>query len=143
MPVENVIGYENITCHHPQLCNLYDCEIGEESKIGTFVEIGAGVKVGKRCKIQSFVFIPWGVTIEDDVFIGPHVTFCNVKRPNPYKPANGNDFGRIHVCKGAVIGAGSVILPGVAIGENAIVGAGSVVTKTVPSGATVMGNPAR
>ena len=81
MPVINVKGFENIICHHPELVNLYECEIGEGTKIGAFVEIGRGVVIGKRCKIQSGAFIPEGVIVGDDVFIGPNATFCNVKYP--------------------------------------------------------------
>lgn len=137
MPVENVEGFEGCEYHHIDLLNLYECEIGEGTKIGTFVEIGRGVKIGKRCKIQSFAFIPEGVIIGDDVFIGPHVCFCNTKHP-----MTGEEYIATIVQDGAIIGAGSVILPGVTIETKAVVGAGSVVTKNVSCGTTVMGNPA-
>ncbi len=109
------------------------------SIIHSHVWIGDGVRIGKKCKIQAFAFIPGGVTIEDDVFIGPRVTFTNDK----YPPSSGKHWAPTLVEKGAIVGAGAVILPGVTIGRGAIVGAGSVVTKDVPAHATVYGNPAR
>ncbi len=138
MPVENVKGFENCICPHPELVNLYGCEIGEGTKIGTFVEIGRGVVIGKRCKIQSGVFIPEGVIIGDDVFIGPHVCFCNSKFPMA-----GEEYMTTNVGDYVVIGAGAVILPGASIGHGSVIGAGAVVTKAVGSGITVMGNPAK
>jgi acetyltransferase-like isoleucine patch superfamily enzyme len=128
--------------------NLYGCEIGDDVKIGTFVEIQKGVKVGHRCKISSHTFICEGVTLEDEVFIGHNVVFTNDRYPR--STANGQlqteaDWKCIPtlVKKGASIGSGVVLLCGITIGENAMVGAGSVVTKDVPAGATVAGNPAR
>ena len=128
--------------------NLYGCEIGDDTKVGTFVEIQKGSKVGRRCKISSHSFICEGVTIEDDVFIGHNVVFTNDKFPRA--TANGQlqteaDWVCIPtlVKKGASIGSGAVLLCGITIGENAMIGAGSVVTQDVPSGATVVGNPAR
>ena len=128
--------------------NLYGCEIGDDTKVGTFVEIQKGSKVGRRCKISSHSFICEGVTIEDDVFIGHNVVFTNDKFPRA--TANGQlqteaDWVCIPtlVKKGASIGSGAVLLCGITIGENAMIGAGSVVTKDVPAGATVVGNPAR
>ena len=138
MPIENVYGFEKCVCHHQDLVNLYGCEIGTDTKIGAFVEIGDGVVVGKECKIQSGAFIPPGVTIGDRVFIGPNVTFCNVKHPMENEP-----YQCTIVKDDAVIGAGSVILPGLIIGEGATIGAGAVVTKDVEAGKTVMGNPAK
>ena len=138
MPIVNVTGFENCICHHPELVNLYECEIGEGSKIGAFVEIGAGVTIGKRCKIQSFAFIPPGVTIGDDVFIGPHSCFTNSKRP-----MTGEQYKATFVMNRAVVGAGAIILPGLIIGEGAIIGAGAVVTKNVAPWITVVGNPAK
>ncbi len=120
--------------------NLYKCEIGEGTKIDAFVYIEEGVKIGRNVKIRPFTFIPEGVTIEDDVFIGPGVIFTNDKYPR----ARGQwRLQRTVVKRGASIGAGAVILPGVTIGEYAIVAAGSVVTKDVPPYAIVAGNPAR
>lgn len=120
--------------------NLYGCEIGENTKIDAFVYIEEGVKIGKNVKIRPFTFIPEGVTIEDDVFIGPNVTFTNDKYPR----VKGKwKLLKTVVKKGASIGAGSVILPGITIGESALVGAGSVVTEDVPSNAVVYGNPAK
>ncbi len=120
--------------------NLYGCEVGDNTKIDAFVYIEEGVKIGKNVNIRPFTFIPEGVTIEDDVFIGPNVTFTNDKYPR----SRGEwKLLRTVVKKGASIGAGSVILPGITIGENALVGAGSVVTKDVPANTVVAGNPAR
>ena len=129
--------------------NLYGCEIGDESRIGTFVEIQRGAKVGRRVKIQSHTFICEGVSIEDHVFVGHGVTFINDKYPSAVTSAGelvkDGDWTMVPtvVRKGATIGSGSTILCGVEIGENAIVGAGSVVTRDVPSGTIVAGNPAR
>jgi UDP-2-acetamido-3-amino-2,3-dideoxy-glucuronate N-acetyltransferase len=120
--------------------NLFGCKIGKNSKIDAFVYIEEGVTIGDSCKIRPFVFIPSGVTIEDNVFIGPNVTFTNDKHPR----AQGNwTLTPIIVKKGASIGANSVILPGITIGEEALVGAGSVVTKNVQNKTIVAGNPAR
>jgi acetyltransferase-like isoleucine patch superfamily enzyme len=129
--------------------NLYGCEVGDETKIGAFVEIQKNARVGRRCKISSHTFICEGVDIEDNVFIGHSVTFIN----DSYPRATTEDGGlqteadwhveKTRVCKGASIGSGSTILANVSIGENAIVGAGSVVTKDVPANAIVAGNPAK
>ncbi|NIM98812.1 MAG: N-acetyltransferase [candidate division Zixibacteria bacterium] len=129
--------------------NLYGCEIGDNTKIGTFVEIQKNATVGKNCKIQSHTFICEGVTIEDNVIVAHGVTFTNDKYPRAT-----NDGGELQteedwtveptlVRKGASIGSGSTILCNVTIGEKAIIGAGSVVTKDVPSKTIVAGNPAR
>jgi len=129
--------------------NIYGCEIGDNTKIGSFVEIRENVKIGKNCKIQAFVFIPQGITIEDDVFIGPHACFVNDKYPratvNGRLKEKDKDWvaEKIVVKKGASIGANATILGGVTIGENSIVGAGSVVTKDVPPDSIVAGNPAK
>ena len=129
--------------------NLYGCEIGDDVKIGTFVEIQKGAKVGNRCKISSHTFICEGVTLEDDVFVGHNVTFINDRFPRATNE-NGQlqteaDWNcvRTLVKRGASIGSGATLLCGVTIGENAMIGAGSVVTKDVPPGAVVAGNPAR
>jgi acetyltransferase-like isoleucine patch superfamily enzyme len=129
--------------------NLYGCEIGDESKIGAFVEIQKNASVGKRCKISSHTFVCEGVTIEDNVFIGHGVMFINDSYPRAIA-ADGNlqteadwKVERTVVKKGASIGSGVTILSNVSIGENAIVGAGSVVTKDVPPGSIVVGNPAK
>jgi len=129
--------------------NLYGCEIGDESKIGAFVEIQKNASVGKRCKISSHTFICEGVTIEDNVFIGHGVIFINDSYPRA-TAADGNlqteadwKVERTTVKKGASIGSGATILSNVTIGENAIVGAGSVVTKDVPASTIVVGNPAK
>jgi acetyltransferase-like isoleucine patch superfamily enzyme len=129
--------------------NLYGCEIGDDTKIGAFVEIQKNARVGRCCKISSHTFICEGVHIEDNVFIGHGVTFIN----DPYPRATATDgrpqtetdwtVEKTLVKKGASIGSGSTILSRVTIGENAIVGAGSVVTKDVPPNAIVAGNPAK
>lgn len=130
-------------------CNLYGCEIGDETKIGTFVEIQKGAKIGARCKISSHSFICEGVTIEDEVFIGHGVMFINDRYPKAINPEgclqtdNNWECQRTLVKRGASIGSGATLLGGITIGENALVGAGSVVTRDVPSGSTVVGNPAR
>jgi acetyltransferase-like isoleucine patch superfamily enzyme len=129
--------------------NLYGCEVGDETKIGAFVEIQKNASVGKRCKISSHTFICEGITIEDNVFIGHGVTFINDSYPRA-TTGEGNlqteadwKVERTVVKKGSSIGSGSTILAKVTIGENAIVGAGSVVTKDVPPNSIVAGNPAK
>ena len=129
--------------------NLYGCEIGDETKIGAFVEIQKNARVGKRCKISSHTFICEGVEIEDQVFVGHGVVFINDTYPRATTPAGELQTDadwkveRTRVCKGASIGSGATILANLTIGENAIVGAGSVVTRDVPANAIVAGNPAR
>jgi acetyltransferase-like isoleucine patch superfamily enzyme len=138
---------KNVRLH--DFVNLYGCEIADDVKIGTFVEIQKGVKIGSRCKISSHTFICEGVTLEDEVFIGHNVTFTNDRYPRA--TSRGGQLQteadwkciRTLVKRGASIGSGTTLLCGVIIGENAMVGAGSVVTKDVPPGAVVAGNPAR
>jgi len=133
----------------PGFVNLYGCRIGDETRIGTFVEIQKGVVVGRRCKIQSHTFICEGVEIEDEVFIGHHVCFTNDRDPRATNedgsPQTEADWvmETTVVRRRASIGSGAVILPGLEIGEGALVGAGAVVTRDVPAGAVVAGNPAR
>src|SRR5580692_7139178 len=129
--------------------NLYGCEIGDDVKVGTFVEIQKGAKIGNRCKISSHTFICEGVTLEDEVFIGHNVVFTNDRYPRAT-----NDNGELQseadwdcistlVRRGASIGSGAVLLCGITVGENAMIGAGSVVTRDVPPNTIVAGNPAR
>jgi acetyltransferase-like isoleucine patch superfamily enzyme len=129
--------------------NLYGCEIGDETKIGAFVEIQKNASVGKRCKISSHTFVCEGVEIQDNVFVGHGVTFVNDSYPRA-TTASGDlqteadwKVEKTVVSKGASIGSGATILSDLTIGENAIVGAGSVVTKDVPPNAIVAGNPAK
>ncbi len=129
--------------------NLYGCSIGDETKIGAFVEIQKNSTVGRRCKISSHTFVCEGVTIEDNVFVGHGVTFINDSYPRATTPEGGlqteSDW-RVEttlIKRGASIGSGSTILSNVVIGENAIVGAGSVVTRDVPANTIVAGNPAK
>jgi acetyltransferase-like isoleucine patch superfamily enzyme len=129
--------------------NLYGCEIGDETKVGTFVEIQKGAKIGARCKISSHTFICEGVTIESGVFVGHGVTFINDRYPRATTCDGELQTEDDWTCEstlvkgGASIGSGATLLGGIIVGENAVVGAGSVVTKDVPANATVAGNPAR
>lgn len=129
--------------------NLYGCEIGDETKIGTFVEIQKGARIGARCKISSHTFICEGITIEDEVFIGHGVTFVNDQFPRATAASGALQTEADWACqqtlikRGASIGSGTTLLGGVTVGEKSIVGAGSVVTKDVPPGVIVAGNPAR
>jgi acetyltransferase-like isoleucine patch superfamily enzyme len=129
--------------------NLYGCEIGDETKIGAFVEIQKNASVGKRCKISSHAFICEGVTIEDNVFIGHGVMFINDSYPRATAAAGSLQteadwkVEKTIIKKGASIGSGATILANLSVGENAIVGAGAVVTKDVPANTIVAGNPAR
>jgi UDP-2-acetamido-3-amino-2,3-dideoxy-glucuronate N-acetyltransferase len=128
--------------------NLYGCRIGDDTRVGSFVEIQKGVSVGARCKISSHTFICEGVTIEDEVFVGHGVVFIN--DPDPRATADGRpqteaDWQVVptRVCRGASIGSGAAILSGVTVGAGALVGAGAVVTKDVAPGTVVAGCPAR
>ena len=129
--------------------NLYGCSIGDDSKIGTFVEIQKGAAIGRRCKISSHTFICEGVTIEDDVFVGHNVTFINDRFPRATNEGGNLQTEQDWKCeptlirKGASIGSSVTVLCGVTVGERAIIGAGSVVTKNVPPDTIVAGNPAR
>lgn len=137
----------NVQIHN--FVNLYGCEIGANTRIGAFVEIQKGARVGKNCKISSHSFICEGVTVEDDVFVGHHVVFINDRYPRAVNDRGGlqssNDWTvrPTVVERGASIGSGAVIMCDVTIGREAIVGAGSVVTKSVPPRMVVAGNPAR
>ncbi len=142
----------DVVIFHPDLVNLYGCTIGDECKIATFVEIQRGVVLGRRVKVEAFAFIPSGVTIEDGVFVGPHVCFTNDRYPTAVD-ASGELLGATGssdwemvptvVEAGASIGANVTIICGVRIGARAMIGAGSVVTRDVPPGTLVVGNPAR
>jgi acetyltransferase-like isoleucine patch superfamily enzyme len=145
--LKNVRVGENVKIFN--FVNAYGCEIGENTKIGSFVEIQKNATIGKNCKISSHSFICEGVTIRDNVFVGHNVSFINDKYPKAV-----NDSGQMQteedwsvigtiVEDGASIGTSATILCGVRIGKNAVVGAGSVVTKDVPDNVMVMGNPAR
>ena len=129
--------------------NLYGCEIGDDTRIGAFVEIQRGANVGARCKISSHSFICAGVDIEDEVFIGHGVVFINDRYPRAANSdgslKNDKDWHleRTVIRRGAAIGSGAVIMCGVEVGKNALVGAGAVVTSDVPAGAVVVGHPAR
>lgn len=129
--------------------NLYGCEIGDHTKIGTFVEIQKGARVGKNCKISSHTFICEGVTIEDEVFVGHNVTFINDMYPRATVEGGGLQAEADWVCiptlvkTGASIGSSATLLCGITVGERAVIGAGAVVTKDVPPDTIVAGNPAR
>jgi UDP-2-acetamido-3-amino-2,3-dideoxy-glucuronate N-acetyltransferase len=129
--------------------NLYGCRVGDETRVGTFVEIQKGASVGARCKISSHTFVCEGVTIEDEVFVGHGVMFINDRLPRATRPDGAPQteadwkLEPTVVRRGASIGSNATILCGVEIGERAVVGAGAVVTRSVPAGAVVAGNPAR
>lgn len=150
MPIaDNTKLGKGVVIHHPDLVNLYGCQIGDETRIGTFVEIQKGARIGARCKISSHTFICEGVTIEDEVFVGHGVMFINDRHPRATTSNGALQTDADWICqptlvkRRASIGSGAVILCNVTIGEGALVGAGSVVTKDVPAGAIVAGVPAR
>ena len=124
---------------YPELSNIGNCVIGEDCTIHSHVWISDGVRIGNRVKIQAFTFIPDGVLIDDDVFIGPRVTFTN----DPKMAMTRDGWKPTIICKGAKIGAGAIIIAGVTIGQDAVIGAGSVVTKSIKRGQTAYGVPAK
>jgi acetyltransferase-like isoleucine patch superfamily enzyme len=138
----------DVLISHPELVNLYGCEIGDATKIGPFVEIQRNASIGRLCKISSHSFVCEGVTIEDEVFIGHGVMFINDRHPRATAGGALQTDADWHVVptrvrRGASIGSGAVIMCGVTIGTDAMIGAGAVVTRDVPDGATVAGVPAR
>ncbi len=150
MPISQDVKLgSGVLIFHPDLVNLYGCSVGDNTRIGTFVEVQKGAVIGARCKIQSHTFICEGVTIEDEAFIGHGVMFINDRHPRAASEAGALlteadwKLEPTRVGRRASIGSGAVILCGVTIGEGATVGAGAVVTKDVPAGATVVGCPAR
>jgi|SRR5581483_4735139 len=146
---KNVVLGKHVKIYHKNLVNLYGCKIGDKCIIGAFVEIQKNVKIGNKVKIQAAAFIPEGVMVEDEVFIGPHVCFTNDLYPRAttakglLKNAADWEVKETRVCKGASIGANATILCGITIGEGALVGAGSVVLKDVKPWTIVVGNPAK
>ncbi|UZE48040.1 acyltransferase [Rhodopseudomonas sp. P2A-2r] len=150
MPISKDVKLgKDVRIFHPDLVNLYGCTVGDETRLGTFVEIQAGATVGARCKISSHTFICEGVTIEDEVFVGHGVMFTNDKVPRATtedgRPQSAADWLVVHTRVGtrASIGSNVTILCGLTIGEGAVVGAGAVVTRDVPPNTTVVGVPAR
>jgi UDP-2-acetamido-3-amino-2,3-dideoxy-glucuronate N-acetyltransferase len=149
MPISEVIQGRNVRIFHPDLVNLYGCTIGDDTKIGTFVEIQKNASIGSRCKVSSHSFICEGVVIEDEVFIGHGVMFTNDRYPRATTEQGSLQteadwkVERTRVKRGASIGSGVTILCGVTIGEGAMVAAGAVVTRDVPAFAVVAGVPAR
>lgn len=149
MPLKNVKLGENVVVVNESLVNLYECTIGDNTKIGPFVEIQKNVSIGNNCKISSHTFICDGVVISNNVFVGHNVTFINDKNPvavnEQGKLKNDDDWilQKTIVRNGVSIGSGSTILCGIEIGENATIGAGSVVTKNIKASSTVFGNPAK
>jgi acetyltransferase-like isoleucine patch superfamily enzyme len=149
MPISpDVVLGERVVIFHRDLVNLYGCRIGDDTKIGTFVEVQRNVEIGSRCKISSHTFVCEGVTIEDEVFVGHGVMFIN--DPRPRATTDGHlqteaDWAVVptRIRRGASIGSGAIIMCGVTIGAGAMVGAGAVVTRDVAPGETVIGVPAR
>jgi acetyltransferase-like isoleucine patch superfamily enzyme len=150
MPIAPTVKLgSNVKIHHPDLVNLYGCTIGDDTRIGAFVEIQKNVIVGAACKISSHSFLCEGVVVEDGVFIGHSVMFTNDLLPRAVNddgsPQTESDWSVVQttIRSRASIGSGSVILPGVTIGQAAMIGAGSVVTQDIPDYAIAFGNPAR
>jgi acetyltransferase-like isoleucine patch superfamily enzyme len=140
--IRDVLVGKNVKIY--DFVNLYECEIGDDTQIGTFVEIQRGVIVGKRCRIQSHSFLCEGVTIENDVFIGHGVIFINDKKPTMETTLNKTwRLEKVRVKSGASIGSGAIIMAGVTVGKEAFVGAGAVVTRDVPDKTVVVGVPAK
>ncbi len=150
MPIADSVKFgENVKVFHPSLVNLYGCSIGDDTKVGTFVEVQKGATIGARCKISSHTFICEGVVIEDEVFIGHGVMFTNDRFPRATN-ADGSlqteadwKVETTRICRGASVGSNATIVSGVTVGTGALVGAGAVVTKDVPEYAIVAGVPAR
>ena len=148
MGLDNVELGRNVQIPQPHLVNIYGCRIGDDTKVGAFVEIQRNAAIGARCKVSSHTFICEGVTIEDEVFIGHGVMFINDRNPRATvdgRLQTNQDWSVVatKVCRGASIGSGAAILCGVTIGERALIGAGAVVTKDVAPDAVVAGVPAR
>jgi len=150
MPVADTVRLKgSVTIHHPQLVNLYGCEIGDGSRIGAFVEVQKGVRIGERCKISSHTFVCEGVSIEDECFIGHGVMFTNDRFPSATNPDGSAQteadwtLEATTVKRRASIGSGATILCGVTIGQGALVAAGATVTRDVPPYTVVAGCPAR
>lgn len=150
MPIADSVKFgERVNIFHPSLVNLYGCTVGDDTKIGTFVEIQKGATIGARCKISSHTFICEGVLIDDEVFIGHGVMFTNDRHPratNPDGSLQTDEDWQVditRVMRAASIGTNATIISGITIGEGALVGAGAVVTKDVPAYAIVAGVPAR
>jgi UDP-2-acetamido-3-amino-2,3-dideoxy-glucuronate N-acetyltransferase len=149
MPVAaDVTLGSGVVIMYPELVNLYGCRIGDETRIGPFVEVQTGATIGRRCKIQSHTFVCTGVTIDDEVFVGHGVMFINDRYPRATRAgrlqtAADWEVVPIHVRRGATLGSGAIVMCGVTIGEEAHVGAGAVITRDVPDRAIVAGVPAR
>ena len=150
MPIaDSVTLGRDVQIFHPSLVNLYGCRVGDDTKIGTFVEVQSGAEIGARCKISSHSFVCEGVVIEDEVFIGHGVMFTNDRRPRATNGdgalQSGSDWKLevTRVMRGASIGSNATIVAGITIGRQAMVGAGAVVTRDVPEHAIVAGVPAR
>jgi UDP-2-acetamido-3-amino-2,3-dideoxy-glucuronate N-acetyltransferase len=150
VPIDSsVVLGKGVAIYHESLVNLYGCSVGDDTKIGAFVEIQKNAVVGRRCKISSHTFVCEGVTIEDEVFVGHGVMFVNDRYPRATNPDGSlqtqEDWSVLptRVCRGASIGSNATVLPNLTIGEGALVGAGAVVTRDVPAFAVVAGVPAR